>query len=76
MTTLSLFFYILAQKPSWNINNTDILKRDILMSYDKFVRPNPSLNITNVEVRLSVRHIDVDEDKSIVTVFGWFKMVR
>ena len=45
------------------------------MTYDKFVRPNPSLNVTNVEVQLNIRHIDVDEDKSIVTVFGWLKLV-
>lgn len=52
---------------------TDILKRDLFQTYDRFARPNE--NVTNVELKLTIRHIDIDEDKSVLSTFGWLKMV-
>lgn len=41
-----LFCYFLANKPIWNETYADALKRDLLMSYDKFARPTQHYNTT------------------------------
>lgn len=46
------------------------------MSYDKFSRPTEHYNDTTVELGLKIRHIDIDEEKSIFTVFAWLSMVK
>lgn len=44
------------------------------MGYDKFARPHQHFNTTDLSIKLTVRHIDIDEIKSIMTVYGWLKM--
>lgn len=51
------------------------MKRDLLMTYDKFARPSQHYNKTEVAVRLTIRHVDLEEDKSIFSVYGWISMV-
>lgn len=63
-------------KPIWNATWTDILKKDLLMTYDKYSRPTNHYNTTQVNVSLAIVHIDIDERKSILTTMGWFRMVR
>lgn len=64
-----------ASKPIWNSTWTDTLKRDLLMTYDKFARPAQHYNKTEVAVTLTIRHVDLEEDKSIFSVYGWISMV-
>lgn len=61
-------------KPLWNSTWSDVLKRDLLVNYDKFVRPADHDSTTQVNVSLTVKHIDLDEEKGIMSVFGWIKM--
>lgn len=70
-----LYCYFLVNKPIWNETYADALKRDLLMSYDKFARPTQHYNVTNVTVDLKIKHVDFDESTSIFTVYGWFGMV-
>lgn len=44
------------------------------MNYDKYARPSHHDNATNVSVRLTVRHIDINEVRSTLIVHGWMKM--
>uniref|UniRef100_A0A6B2EBZ9 Putative nicotinic acetylcholine receptor alpha 10 subunit n=1 Tax=Phlebotomus kandelakii TaxID=1109342 RepID=A0A6B2EBZ9_9DIPT len=60
-------------KPIWNATWTDNLKRDLFMNYDKFARPEEYYNTTNVDIGLTVLHIDVEEVKSTMSVHGWIK---
>ncbi|XP_055683006.1 acetylcholine receptor subunit alpha-like 1 [Lutzomyia longipalpis] len=61
-------------KPLWNATWTDNLKRDLFMNnYDKFARPEQFYNTTNVEIGLTILHVDVEEAKSIINVNGWIK---
>lgn len=53
---------------------TDKLKHTLFNRYDKYARPNE--NLTKVDLRLTVRHLDIDEDKSTMTIFAWLKMVN
>lgn len=46
------------------------------MTYDKFARPSQHYNTTEVAVRLTIRHVDLEEDKSIFSVYGWISMVN
>uniref|UniRef100_A0A8D8BY99 Neuronal acetylcholine receptor subunit beta-3 n=1 Tax=Culex pipiens TaxID=7175 RepID=A0A8D8BY99_CULPI len=52
----------------------DKLKKDLLLNYDRNLRPTQYYNVTNVEVNMEIRHVDIDEDNSIFTVSGWLKM--
>lgn len=45
------------------------------MTYDKFARPAQHYNKTEVSVTLTIRHVDLEEDKSIFNVYGWISMV-
>lgn len=73
---MSLVFITAAPKrPLWNDTWTDILKRDLLMTYDKYARPSQPDEKTSVETSLSLHHIAIDEDKFIFSAFGWLKMV-
>lgn len=51
------------------------MKRDLLITYDKFARPAQHYNKTEVSVTLTIRHVDLEEDKSIFSVYGWISMV-
>lgn len=62
-------------KPIWNETYADALKRDLLMSYDKFARPTQHYNTTKVTIDLKVKHVDFDEASSVFTVYAWFAMV-
>lgn len=70
-----LFVYFTVNKPIWNETYADVLKRDLLMSYDKFARPTQHYNTTTVILDLRIKHVDFDETTSIFTVFAWFHMV-
>lgn len=70
-----LFCYFLVNKPIWNETYADALKRDLLMSYDKFARPTQHYNTTKVMLDLKIKHVDFDEATSIFTVYAWFSMV-
>ncbi|XP_063222311.1 acetylcholine receptor subunit alpha-type acr-16-like [Bacillus rossius redtenbacheri] len=63
-----------APKQPWNATWTDKLKRDLLRNYDKFARPAAHNTTTTVSLRITFRHIEMDELKSIMTVHGWVKM--
>lgn len=69
------FRFFSVNKPIWNETFADALKRDLLMSYDKFARPTQHYNITKVTIDLKVKHVDFDEATSIFTVYAWFAMV-
>lgn len=70
------FLYLfLANKPVWNETYADILKRDLLISYDKFARPTQHNNTTSVIVDLQLKHFDLDEAASVFTIYAWFSMV-
>uniref|UniRef100_A0A336MAL3 CSON014484 protein n=1 Tax=Culicoides sonorensis TaxID=179676 RepID=A0A336MAL3_CULSO len=58
---------------SWNATFTDKLKKDLLMNYDRFARPSHHENATNVDIKLSIRHIDINEQKGVMTTNGWMK---
>ncbi|GAB0093407.1 neuronal acetylcholine receptor subunit alpha-4 [Sergentomyia squamirostris] len=60
-------------KPIWNATWTDNLKRDLFMNYDKFARPSEYYNTTNIDIGLTLIHLDVDEMKSTMTMYGWIK---
>ncbi|XP_047119675.1 neuronal acetylcholine receptor subunit alpha-5-like isoform X2 [Schistocerca piceifrons] len=61
-------------KPLWNATWTDKLKRKLLTHYDKFSRPAQHTNATVVKMVLTFRHIELDELKSVMTVYGWMRM--
>lgn len=69
------FSLFLGQRPIWNDTYADILKRDLLMSYDKFARPSQHYNTTTVTLDLKIKHVDFDETTSVFTVYAWFAMV-
>ncbi|XP_046387407.1 acetylcholine receptor subunit alpha-like 1 [Ischnura elegans] len=58
----------------WNATWTDRLKKDLLTSYDKFVRPAEHTNVTVVSIDLTLRHVEMDELKAMMTVYCWVKM--
>lgn len=63
-----------GHKPIWNETYVDALKRDLLMSYDKFARPTQHFNTTTVTVDLTIKHVDFEEATSIFTVYAWISM--
>lgn len=65
----------LANKSIWNETYTDTLKRDLLMSYDKFARPMQHYNTTKVTIGLRIKHVEFDVGASTFTVYSWFSMV-
>lgn len=75
---IQIFFGISGDSPTTKRNSTwtDTLKRDLLVDYDKFVRPVDHGSTTKVHIFLTVKHVDVDEQKGIMSVFGWIKMVK
>uniref|UniRef100_U5EQR7 Putative acetylcholine receptor n=1 Tax=Corethrella appendiculata TaxID=1370023 RepID=U5EQR7_9DIPT len=63
-----------SNKQPWNSTWTDLLKKDLLANYDTYARPTQHFNTTNVNIKLTIRHVDLDEAKSTFTVIGWMKM--
>ncbi|XP_012266421.2 acetylcholine receptor subunit alpha-like 2 isoform X1 [Athalia rosae] len=61
-------------RPIWNETWTDHLKRDLLLNYDKFARPAQHHNTTTVTIDLTIRHVAIEELKSMMTVHAWVKM--
>ncbi|XP_068085344.1 uncharacterized protein [Anabrus simplex] len=71
---VSRFMYS-PSKPPWNETWTDKLKRHLLTHYDKFARPaQHNGNTTVVNIHMTLRHVDLDELKAIMTVHAWVKM--
>lgn len=57
-------------KQTW----VDKLTKDLFTNYNHNVRPSQHYNVTNMDVGLTIWHVDVDEDTSIFSVYGWVKM--
>uniref|UniRef100_A0A1B6CAN8 Neurotransmitter-gated ion-channel ligand-binding domain-containing protein n=1 Tax=Clastoptera arizonana TaxID=38151 RepID=A0A1B6CAN8_9HEMI len=55
----------------WNDTWTDKLKHDLLLKYDKLARPAQHFNSTHVQMDFTIRHISMDEKKSLVTINAW-----
>ncbi|XP_018327385.1 acetylcholine receptor subunit alpha-like 1 [Agrilus planipennis] len=64
----------LGPKPIWNATHVDVLKQDLLLNYDKFARPTQHYNLTNVQIGLSIIHLEVNELKSMISVNGWLSL--
>ncbi|XP_053694163.1 neuronal acetylcholine receptor subunit non-alpha-2-like [Sabethes cyaneus] len=52
----------------------DKLKKDLLANYDRNLRPTQHYNVTSVDLKMTIRHVDIDEETSIFSVYGWVKM--
>lgn len=63
-------------QPIWNDTDTDRLHHDLLSTYDKFSRPNHNKETTNVSMKMVLRHIELDELKSVFSAGLWIMMVR
>ncbi|XP_060531973.1 acetylcholine receptor subunit alpha-type acr-16-like [Cylas formicarius] len=64
----------IGPQPIWNSTFTDKLRRDLLLNYDKFARPAQHYNTTRVKLGMSIRHIELNEFKSTLTVHSWFRL--
>ncbi|KAL3266434.1 hypothetical protein HHI36_010608 [Cryptolaemus montrouzieri] len=62
-------------QPIWNATHTDKLRQDLLLNYDKFARPTQHYNQTIVKFGMTLRHFDLNEFKSQLTVHAWIRMV-
>ncbi|XP_055837683.1 neuronal acetylcholine receptor subunit alpha-5-like [Episyrphus balteatus] len=58
----------------WNSTFNDNLKRDLFVNYNKFALPMFNNKPTDVKIGLTVRHVDIDELKGKITVYGWIRM--
>ncbi|XP_015515817.2 acetylcholine receptor subunit alpha-like 2 isoform X1 [Neodiprion lecontei] len=61
-------------KPVWNETWTDHLRKDLLLNYDKFARPAQHFNTTTVTIDITIRHVTIEDLKSMMTVYAWVKM--
>lgn len=66
----------IGPKPIWNETHLDRLKKDLLMNYDKYARPENHEDQTHVDIAVSIFHIETEEAKSILNVLCWFRLVR
>uniref|UniRef100_A0A182SJN1 Neurotransmitter-gated ion-channel ligand-binding domain-containing protein n=1 Tax=Anopheles maculatus TaxID=74869 RepID=A0A182SJN1_9DIPT len=57
--------------PTW----TDTLKKDLLKGYDPSIRPSQHYNVTTVEADITITHVEINEIKSTLSVYGWMKFV-
>lgn len=69
------FITKVGPQPIWNATFTDKLRQDLLLNYDKFARPTQHFNTTLVRFGLSLRHFEVNEFKSQLTVYTWVRMM-
>nr|CAH7738580.1 unnamed protein product [Callosobruchus chinensis] len=60
----------ISPRPIWNSTDTDKLRKDLLLNYDKFARPAQHFNATAVRFGLSILHVEANEFKSTFTVFS------
>lgn len=58
-----------AWVPTW----ADSLKKDLLKGYDPSVRPSQHYNVTTVELGITITHVEINEIKSTLSVYGWMK---
>ncbi|KAK3917242.1 Neuronal acetylcholine receptor subunit alpha-6 [Frankliniella fusca] len=61
-------------KPLWNQTQTDRLKHDLLLGYDKFARPHSHDVRTDVDLLVVLKHVNVDEFAGIMSLDAWVKM--
>ncbi|XP_062553217.1 neuronal acetylcholine receptor subunit alpha-3-like [Armigeres subalbatus] len=59
-----------AIKQTW----VDKLKKDLFADYDRNARPSQYYNVTNLDVKMTIWHVDVDEENSVFSTIGWVKM--
>ncbi|XP_040167055.1 neuronal acetylcholine receptor subunit eat-2-like isoform X1 [Anopheles arabiensis] len=55
--------------PTW----ADTLKKDLLKGYDPSIRPSQHYNVTTVETGITITHVEINEIKSTLSVYGWMK---
>ncbi|KAG5881485.1 hypothetical protein JTB14_029152 [Gonioctena quinquepunctata] len=65
----------IGPQPIWNSTHTDKLRQDLLLNYDKFARPSQHFNTTMVQLGMVIRHVEVNELKSSLTVHCWLHLV-
>ncbi|KAF5272064.1 hypothetical protein FQR65_LT05046 [Abscondita terminalis] len=58
-------------KPIWNDTHLDKLKKDLLLNYDRYVRPENYENHTNIHMSLTVMRLETDEARSVVDIDAW-----
>ncbi|KAK4878685.1 hypothetical protein RN001_011191 [Aquatica leii] len=63
-----------STKPIWNDTHMDKLKKDLLLNYDRFVRPENHNNVTEIMISLTVLRLETDEARSVVIVDGWINL--
>uniref|UniRef100_A0AAG5D8T3 Neurotransmitter-gated ion-channel ligand-binding domain-containing protein n=1 Tax=Anopheles atroparvus TaxID=41427 RepID=A0AAG5D8T3_ANOAO len=59
--------------PKWTPTWTDRLKKDLLKGYDPSIRPSQHYNVTTVETSMTITHVEINEIKSTLSVYGWMK---
>ncbi|XP_058062845.1 5-hydroxytryptamine receptor 3A-like isoform X2 [Anopheles bellator] len=62
-----------GQGPKWTPTFADTLRKDILRDYDPTLRPSQYYNVTTVETGITLTHVEINELKSIFSVYGWMK---
>lgn len=70
-----MYFTEIGPKPMWNSTYTDKLRHDLLLNYDKFARPSQHYNVTTVTFGLSIKHLEVNEFKSTMTLHTYLQLV-
>lgn len=55
--------------PTWS----DKLKKDLLKDYDPSIRPSQHYNVTIVEASITITHVEINEIKSTLSIYGWMK---
>nr|XP_029720322.1 neuronal acetylcholine receptor subunit alpha-10-like isoform X2 [Aedes albopictus] len=63
-----------SNKPTGTQTWIDKLKKDLLVNYDRNARPTQHYNVTNLDLKITIRHVDIDEENSIFSMYGWVKM--
>uniref|UniRef100_A0A182Q8W3 Neurotransmitter-gated ion-channel ligand-binding domain-containing protein n=1 Tax=Anopheles farauti TaxID=69004 RepID=A0A182Q8W3_9DIPT len=58
-----------AWTPTW----ADTLKKDLLRGYDASIRPSQHYNVTTVETGITITHVEINEIKSTLSLYGWMK---
>uniref|UniRef100_A0AAG5D7K3 Neurotransmitter-gated ion-channel ligand-binding domain-containing protein n=1 Tax=Anopheles atroparvus TaxID=41427 RepID=A0AAG5D7K3_ANOAO len=61
--------------PKWTPTWTDRLKKDLLKGYDPSIRPSQHYNVTTVETSMTITHVEINEIKSTLSVYGWMKFI-
>lgn len=73
---IQFFVPEIGPKPIWNATFTDKLRQDLLLNYDKFARPTQHYNKTTVKFEVTIRHLELNEFKSTMTMHSWTKLVN